>query len=175
MRIRRRSLVLILSLTAAGLIPLGCATTRTPAEPPLPSPQAEVGRRERATTDAALGRLARTVDGLEAEIEHEGVIGIIKAPDIWGQDRMTKFRAEYEQQLAGQQKDGFKSVMSAVIRRYEAVTQQIEMDAAGIPVAPKDTTNPGATNVAMVLSKAAAPAPAPIRDATEKEPIGVRV
>ena len=126
---RSRRLVLTLPV-AVGLTSLACATTRAPVDPPLPSPQTEVSRHDRATNDAALERLARTVDDLEAEIDRGGMIGI-KAPDIWGQDRMTKFRAEYEQQLAGQQKDGFKSVMSAVMRRYEAVTSQIEMDAVG--------------------------------------------
>ena len=188
---RRRCLVLILAAAATGLTSLasglGCASARSvewhvPAEPvphgegepaavkegPAPKP-AWPG--SRSSPESALAHLARTVDGLEWEIVREGTIGI-KAPDIWGQDRMTKSRAEYEQQLAGQQKDGFKSVMSAVIRRYEAVTSQIELDA--VAPAPGPAKNSTATATATsATAKATAATPSPPRDATEKEPIGV--
>lgn len=171
MATRRRCRALGLSLATAALTSFGCATARVPVESP-PLPRAEAGpeppRHARWTPEASLDRLARTVDLLEWEIVREGTIGI-KAPDIWGQDRMTKFRAEYEQQLAGQQKDGFKSVMSAVIRRYEAVTSQIELDG----VAPVPVPASAAKTAAALPAKPAAPVPSPPRDATDKEPIGV--
>src|SRR4051794_28579816 len=98
---RRRCFVLILALAPTGLTSLGCASARVPIESNAPAgdashreveptaPAAVLGTR--STPEAALARLARTVDGLEWEIVSEGTIGI-KAPDIWGQDRMTKSR-----------------------------------------------------------------------------------
>lgn len=191
---RRRCHVLILAATT-GLTPLasglGCASARVNLDPNAPAeaaahpegepapgpgraPASHLGLRDRSTPEAALARLARTVDGLEWEIVREGTIGI-KAPDIWGQDRMTKSRAEYEQQLAGQQKDGFKSVMSAVIRRYEAVTSQIELDAVAPAAgsAKGGTANATSTAATATATAKASATPAPPRDATDKEPIGV--
>ncbi len=174
MGIRRRYLVFFL---AAGLTAYGCASTHVDLETTSETEAHSrsdfgLGRADRSSPEASLDRVARGVDGLEWEIVREGTIGI-KAPDIWGQDRMTKSRAEYEQQLAGQQKDGFKSVMSAVMRRYEAVTSQIELDAV-VPSATQGASSPKATATTAAATAIAAPAtPAPLRDPTEKEPIGI--
>ena len=45
-----------------------------------------------------LQQLAHEISHVESEIAR-GTIGV-KAPDVWGQNRMTKYRAEYEKTMA---------------------------------------------------------------------------
>jgi hypothetical protein len=62
-----------------------------------------------------LDRLAGEVAWLEHHINHYGSI-VAKAPDVWGQNRLTRHRPEYEAQLRNQL-DRFESRSSAAIRR----------------------------------------------------------
>jgi len=43
-------------------------------------------------------QLGKLIDDLDGELFARGMIAI-KAPDVWGQNRMTKFRAEYENEM----------------------------------------------------------------------------
>jgi hypothetical protein len=50
-------------------------------------------------TDAAVEELARNIDWLEGELDKWGTV-VAKAPDVWGEARLTQFRHEVEQELA---------------------------------------------------------------------------
>jgi hypothetical protein len=64
-----------------------------------------------------LKEAACLVDCIDKELFNKGTIGI-KAPDIWGQNRMTAYRAEFEGQMAlslGQ----FQTILQAAQRRSD--------------------------------------------------------
>jgi len=71
--------------------------------------------------DAAvsLARAEKMIDALDRTITTRGTIGV-KSPDVWGQDRLAKFRSEYETQMAQWLNGGFKGVINASISRQEA-------------------------------------------------------
>ncbi|MEZ5940610.1 MAG: hypothetical protein R3C18_04410 [Planctomycetaceae bacterium] len=62
-------------------------------------------------------RLAGSIDRLERHLDQYGTV-VIKDPDVWGQARLTKYRQEYEQVMAGQ-KDNFASTVNASISRAD--------------------------------------------------------
>ncbi|MFM8707227.1 MAG: hypothetical protein ACKOHK_03855, partial [Planctomycetia bacterium] len=51
--------------------------------------------------DDAVERLAAEIDWLEAHIKAHGSI-VAKQPDVWGQNRLTRARHEYEEQMRAQ-------------------------------------------------------------------------
>jgi hypothetical protein len=57
----------------------------------------DVGVCETPTVEA----LAHDLDKLEANVEKYGSV-VAKQPDVWGQARLTKYREEFEQQMAAQ-------------------------------------------------------------------------
>jgi len=67
--------------------------------------------------DVTVKELAAFIDELDKELFEEGIIGI-KAPDVWGQNRMTKYRAEYEKEMADQV-NKFAVTLNAAIRRAD--------------------------------------------------------
>ena len=68
------------------------------------------------------------IDDLDRIMTAYGTISV-KTPDVWGQDRLAKFRAEYELQMAEWLKHGFKSDINAAVRRSESQTTQVQMGA----------------------------------------------
>ena len=58
------------------------------------------------------------IDELDRIMTANGTISV-KTPDVWGQDRLAKFRSEYESQMAGWLKTGFKGDINASVRRSE--------------------------------------------------------
>ena len=67
--------------------------------------------------DPCLDVLTGEVLWLEHHIDHYGSI-VAKSPDVWGQNRLTRHRAEYEQQMRAQL-DRFESRASAALRRSD--------------------------------------------------------
>ncbi|MFM7136223.1 MAG: hypothetical protein ACKO1M_04010, partial [Planctomycetota bacterium] len=67
--------------------------------------------------DPCLDQLAGEVAWLEHHIDHYGSI-VAKAPDVWGQNRLTRHRAEYEEQMRAQL-GRFESRSSAALRRSD--------------------------------------------------------
>lgn len=67
--------------------------------------------------DPCLDALARETLWLEHHLDHYGSI-VAKAPDVWGQNRLTRHRAEYEEQMRAQL-DRFESRTSAALRRSD--------------------------------------------------------
>ena len=57
-----------------------------------------VKKRPVTGTDVEMENLARELDWLEAHINKFGSV-VAKQPDVWGESRLTKHRAEYEEQM----------------------------------------------------------------------------
>ena len=55
----------------------------------------------------AMKQLAHTIKEIDDALNRKGTIGV-KAPDVWGQNRMTKYNAEFENVMA-ENKNGFHS------------------------------------------------------------------
>src|SRR5262249_44735429 len=87
------------------------------------------------------------IDELDRIMTANGTISI-KTPDVWGQDRLAKFRSEYESQMAGWLKLPFKGDINAAVRRHEAEATQMQLGANIIQPLPKDST--GATTIETV-------------------------
>jgi hypothetical protein len=84
---------------------------------------------------------AQLIDELDRRMTARGTIGV-KSPDVWGQDRLARFRSEYEREMARQLGEGFNSDNNAAIRRYEAESQRLQI-AANVsepPVKPSAAT-----------------------------------
>jgi len=67
--------------------------------------------------DPCLEQLAEEVAWLEHHVAHYGSI-VAKAPDVWGQNRLTQHRAQYEEQMR-KQLGLFESRASAALRRSD--------------------------------------------------------
>jgi hypothetical protein len=67
--------------------------------------------------DPCLDELTAEALWLEHHLDHYGSI-VAKAPDVWGQNRLTRHRAEYEAQMRAQL-DRFESRSSAALRRSD--------------------------------------------------------
>jgi hypothetical protein len=65
-----------------------------------------------------LAEAEEMIDGLDHALTSYGTIGV-KTPDVWGQDRLAKFRCEYEAQMSEWLRAGFKADINASIRRGE--------------------------------------------------------
>lgn len=75
------------------------------------------------------GTLARTeqmIDDLDRTMTANGTIGV-KSPDVWGQDRLAKFRSEYETQMSDWLKTSFKGEVNAAVRRTEADSRRLHL------------------------------------------------
>lgn len=67
--------------------------------------------------ETAVTQLAAQIDELERHIDTYGTI-VAKAPDVWGQARLTKFRRDYETQMQ-KQLDQFKIKLNGAISRSD--------------------------------------------------------
>lgn len=79
----------------------------------------EAAHREKPpiATDPCVDELAARLEWIEHRIDTHGSI-VAKAPDVWGQSRLTRHRYEYEEQLR-RQLDRFESRAQAAIRRND--------------------------------------------------------
>ena len=57
------------------------------------------GQAPKTNQDPTIETLAANIDWLEHQIDRWGTV-VAKSPDVWGEARLTKYRAEVEQQLA---------------------------------------------------------------------------
>lgn len=84
---------------------------------PVPWLQSKIfGRRPKAP-ETSVQKLARAMDWLEEELLEDGSV-VAKAPDVWGEARLTAHRAEFEKQMAAQV-DGFKVRVNASVSRSD--------------------------------------------------------
>jgi len=79
----------------------------------------EAAHREKPpiATDPCVDELAARLEWIEHRIDTHGSI-VAKAPDVWGQSRLTRHRYEYDEQLR-RQLDRFESRAQAAIRRSD--------------------------------------------------------
>jgi hypothetical protein len=66
------------------------------------------------------------IDELDRVMTSYGTISV-KTPDVWGQDRLAKFRSEYESQMAEWLKLGFKGDINAAVHRGETESTLIQV------------------------------------------------
>ncbi len=69
------------------------------------------------------------IDELDRILTMNGTISV-KSPDVWGQDRLAKFRSEYEDQMSQWLKSGFKAELNASMRRAEAENLHLKLGTA---------------------------------------------
>lgn len=95
------------------------------------------------------------IDELDRAMTAYGTISV-KSPDVWGQDRLAKFRSEYESQMSGWLKQGYKSEINGSVRHTESEATRLMLGANAIaPPPPTPTSNSTST------STPPAPAPTP--------------
>lgn len=68
------------------------------------------------------------IDDLDRMMTANGTIGV-KSPDVWGQDRLAKFRSEYESQMSDWLKVPFNGDINASIRRGEIESRRVQLGA----------------------------------------------
>jgi hypothetical protein len=67
-----------------------------------------------------LQQAAAYVDDIDRRLFGEGTIGV-KSPGVWGQNRLTKYRAEFESQMSGRLNQ-FQDILSAAQARTDIAT-----------------------------------------------------
>ena len=104
----------------------------------------------------------------------------VKTPDVWGQDRLAKFRSEYESQMAEWLRHGFKSDINASVRRSEVEATQVQiggnlaLSAPSSASASSKTADEGAGTSALSKSLAGMNAGAsPPATGPEKTPVAL--
>src|SRR5271157_3494715 len=106
-----------LVLTLVSMTGLACATV-------------DGGRRWVATSrnveDQVLPDAEQMIDELDRIMTANGTIGV-KSPDVWGQDRLAKFRSEYESQMSDWLKTSFKGDINAAVRRADAEARRLHL------------------------------------------------
>ena len=133
-----------LVLTLVAMTGLACATV-------------DGGRRWVATSrnveDQVLPDAEQMIDDLDRIMTANGTIGV-KSPDVWGQDRLAKFRSEYETQMSEWLKTSFKGDINAVVRRSESEARRLYLGASPSDPAVKPASE---TNAAAAGTNTAAP------------------
>ncbi len=111
------------------------------------------------------------IDDLDRMLTANGTIGV-KSPDVWGQDRLAKFRSEYETQLSEWLKTGYKGDINASIRRSETETRAVYVgtslnhDPAQASAAANEKAVASSTSKAAASPGATTPAAASTPDKT---------
>ncbi len=96
------------------------------------------------------------IDDLDRVMTATGTISV-KTPDVWGQDRLAKFRSEYEAQMASWLKLNFKGDINAAVRHSESEATRVFLGGNADQNLPKgsttSTTATFETNETNVLAK----------------------
>src|SRR5271157_6308688 len=135
-----------LVLTLVSMTGLACATV-------------DGGRRWVATSrnveDQVLPDAEQMIDDLDRIMTANGTIGV-KSPDVWGQDRLAKFRSEYETQMSEWLKTGYKGDINASIRRSETEAHRLSVGTTLESPTAQETTGGNQTSAASSSSKSTA-------------------
>jgi hypothetical protein len=151
-------LVRAMALLALVLPPVGCVVVDEASAvlkpPPRPGEPIKL-------TDAE-----QTIDELDRMLTAQGTIGV-KTPDVWGQDRLAKFRSEYESQMAEWLKHSFKADVNAAVRRNEIESTQVQVGTTAVAPPSKNATAPDDNSSLMAMSRwlASTNPPAPLTTA----------
>ncbi len=73
--------------------------------------------RHKPEKETAVVQFARTLDDLEKKLDLDGTV-VAKAPDIWGEARLTKHREEFEREMA-KEIENFDFRINAAISRTD--------------------------------------------------------
>ena len=92
-----------------------------------------------ACKDDVVDRLADEIDWLQAHMNAHGSI-VAKHPDVWGQNRLTRARYEYEEQLRSKL-GGFQELSNASLRRSDQAFLGLALSLSDAPA----TTGRGTT------------------------------
>jgi hypothetical protein len=95
------------------------------------------------------------IDDLDQSLTAYGTISV-KTPDVWGQDRLAKFRSEYELQMSEWLKHGFRTDINAAVRRSELESTQIQVGTAGAGPVSRNTTAQDDSSSYTAISKSLA-------------------
>ena len=117
------------------------------------------------------------IDELDRMLTANGTIGV-KSPDVWGQDRLAKFRSEYETQLSEWLKTGYKGEINASIHRSETESHGLYVGTAMNNIAvpktasgnPPSASSPGSTPTTIPSASTPASAGPPDRTSVNLEP-----
>jgi hypothetical protein len=116
-----------------------------------------------------LPEVEQMIDELDRIMTMNGTIGV-KSPDVWGQDRLAKFRSEYETQMAEWLKINFKGDINVSTRRGESDAHRVQlgMELAESSRGATTSTASAASVESITKTAAAADATALAPQATEK-------
>lgn len=131
---RRGSLVNLLRQTLAVAVVAGTPLASHGAPPiieHLIRPLQRHGKEPVTHQDPAVEQLAANIDWLEHQIDRWGTI-VAKAPDVWGEARLTKHRSEVEAQLS-KRVDGFQERISgaASVRDLALLAAAVSFEGTG--------------------------------------------
>jgi hypothetical protein len=104
--------------------------------------------------DPCTERVSGEIEWLERYLDRYGSI-VAKQPDVWGQNRLTRHRYEYEEQLR-RQLDTFEVRSNAALRRSDQAFLGMAMAlqaASGRRRGPEFVQVPGATNTSTVFNQ----------------------
>jgi hypothetical protein len=79
-----------------------------------------------AEDQVRLPEAEQMIDELDRIMTANGTIGV-KSPDVWGQDRLAKFRSEYEEQMSERLKMTFRGDINASVRRGESESRRVRL------------------------------------------------
>ena len=105
------------------------------------------GRGKKAEGSVQLPEAEQMIDEIDRAMTSYGTIGV-KTPDVWGQDRLAKFRCEYEAQMAEWLKVAFKGEINASVRRTETSSTLVQVGANGVPKPTKNSPAPATPSLA---------------------------
>ncbi|MFO0953004.1 MAG: hypothetical protein U0835_18005, partial [Isosphaeraceae bacterium] len=93
--------------------------------------------------------LAALIDKLDKELYRHGKVAV-KSPDVWGQNRMTRYRAEFEDQMA-REVPKFELMIQSYLRRSDqaALTTATTVGAAVVPSAGGTTSSSSSASVTI--------------------------
>lgn len=100
-------------------------------------------------------QLARQIDCVEKTIDEYGSV-VVKTPDVWGQARLTKYRVEYEEEMA-KEKSLFAETINAAITRSDqafltsALSLQAAISGEAATVTTPPTNSPTSTKVVTTM------------------------
>src|SRR4051812_13368960 len=103
---------------------------------------------------STMAELGAAIDAVEREIRASGTI-VIKQPDVWGQDRRTAFRRDFDLRIRSDL-DRFQPVLSAQVARSDLAAVSSEGGGGGT----LSPTTPSATGAAAGAPPPVVPPPA---------------
>ena len=143
MRIPSTNLLSVAILFAATALPLPAGEPGSLFQSLAAPVRALHSKKPPTCPDDAVSRLAAEIDWLEDHLEAYGSI-VAKHPDVWGQNRLTRARYEYEEQMRAQL-GAFQELNHASLRRSDQAFLGLAL-ALGQPPAP--SARPGTTRPA---------------------------